>query len=457
MNDHPFIVFPSFSEATRISSLIADNLDEWFRNEGYDTWGLEENAANPLRLRQELRNYNMAVNGRKFFPLVNTWLHTSPQTDRPLMLVYVGHGQDGALIGNERWGFASEFGQLLSTRPGPLNLSVVNTLRDAIVVTIACDSLQELGPWLVERGIGAYTGCSTPIDVSLDDMDGDDVPDIVKMFSIIPQQLALGATVEDAVEAMKADARARYQACACGDEDYCNRLFKNIADNYGYVGNGRLQWTPQQDRDGLTKSIGQRNMLGDNDMPGSYKVGGYKTYSGVDVPLMNIYVKRYSSMKNNQFGVFYSYYDREEGRTVHEDANWYSTNEDANEGASQLAKQIEERNPPAWLISSLTPFGFEPKQPTEEELKRAYDLADKVSDLYMKKGWGYEEPIWAGGPSPYELRLYSYPEYIPKFEEILRESSQGKKNTEELASDEIEGPLGYWSFPVLNKLKGGGQ
>jgi len=216
----PVIAYSSWSYATLVTSISAQNLSEWAKKRGLSPIEMVGTSANRLRVKRVM-NY------------------VQKDLPKPALFVYMGHGYPDSLVGFE---------------PGIMNhrklRMVVKDINDdlfceSIVHTIACYSVRELGPSMIKKGAVAYFGSTVPMLVGDFEKDKAYLPDFVDVFTTIPKQLIAGATCSEAYK--------RYiDRCSYYIEQYENKpnlhnvdfyidAMKKNRDDYHMLGNGNAK------------------------------------------------------------------------------------------------------------------------------------------------------------------------------------------------------------------------
>ena len=212
----PIIICPSMSLATRMTWRAATHFAKWYQERGVE----------PITLN--------GIWARKM-----VFLRVLRSVEKPVFVVYFGHGFEDSLVGSEP---GARFGRRLVTTSGlrPINSRIITDLKDGIVVTLACLALNSLGPSLVEKGVGAFTGSRKPMRISRADVNNDGADDYIDLFTVIAKSLMLGSTVAQAILDFKT--LGRHYASLCDDrsecpKDYAESMLIN-AEYYGFVGDG---------------------------------------------------------------------------------------------------------------------------------------------------------------------------------------------------------------------------
>jgi len=216
---NPIIVLPTMSLATRLTRWSGVYLANYFMKRG---------------------NIPVVLNGvwARKWPLKFALQNTNPNH----MVCYFGHGYEDSLVGSE---FGARLGRrLVSTNSArPVDAQIMEYLQGAVLVTMACLALEELGADLVKHGLGAFLGSSRPMLISRADLNSDGLDDFVDCFTSPSIALAEGATVSEAVEAFKAKSLA--YAGLCNDRSKCPVDYKEAMEQnakfYGFAGDGSLK------------------------------------------------------------------------------------------------------------------------------------------------------------------------------------------------------------------------
>ena len=109
------------------------------------------------------------------------------QAARPIgtpMICYYGHGQPYALEGDRKLSAITPPQMWLVTKGWN-----DHWLKDTIVVSIACESMKELGPSAMNKGCIAYVGSREPMYVDVADINVNMINDFVETFNIVPKTI----------------------------------------------------------------------------------------------------------------------------------------------------------------------------------------------------------------------------------------------------------------------------
>ncbi len=175
----PLVIAPTHSAASRLLSAAAVHLYRYFAANGWHPHILLGFGARKMPLLWKLNS----MRGRR------------------VALFYYGHGTKDSLVGSELLSRERAKFRMISERADPVNRAIVRRLEGALVYTVACDSADDLGAYLVERGAGAFVGSTQPMWIVQDlDFDKDDIPDMTELLTLGPRHLAEGAGLEQAVE-----------------------------------------------------------------------------------------------------------------------------------------------------------------------------------------------------------------------------------------------------------------
>ena len=221
----PSIVAPTHSKETRWLATAAVHLHRWFLKHGFRS------------------NILLGFGARKA-PLM-TMLNSL--RGQPIALFYYGHGTKRTLIGSEFITRKMPPFHLLTMRRDPWNTRIIERLRGALIFTVACDSAEELGNYLVGKGIRAFVGSKEPMWITQNlDFDKDGTPDMTSLFTLAPRQLAQGMVLDQAVENYKNKAlsmRSNY-VFNTRHPEVGELMDKNIR-TYGVIGDQGWTWYEQ--------------------------------------------------------------------------------------------------------------------------------------------------------------------------------------------------------------------
>lgn len=167
---------------------------------------------------------------------------------RPIALFYYGHGTKRTLIGSEFITRKMPPFHMLNKRSDPWNNKIIERLKGGLIFTVACDSADDLGNYLVSRGIRAFVGSREPMWITQNlDFDQDGTPDMTGLFTLAPKQLAQGVALDQAVENYKNKAlemRANYVFNTRYPE--VGALMDKNIRNYGVIGDQGWMWDDKQ-------------------------------------------------------------------------------------------------------------------------------------------------------------------------------------------------------------------
>ena len=222
----PLIVAPTHSKETRLLATAAVTLHRWFLSKGFKS------------------NILLGFGARKV-PLL-TMLNSL--RGQPIAMFYYGHGTKQTLLGSELVTRKMPPFHMLTKRQDPWNTKIIERLKGALIFTVACDSAGDLGNYLVSRGIRAFVGSREPMWITQNlDFDRDGTPDMTKLFTLAPMQLAQGITLDQAVENYK-NAALSMRANYVFNTRYPGvgaLMDKNIR-SYGVTGDQGWTWYDQQ-------------------------------------------------------------------------------------------------------------------------------------------------------------------------------------------------------------------
>jgi len=180
MRATPLIVAPSHSKETRLLAPAAVNLYRFFISNG-------------------IRAHLIAGTGARRLPLL---VKLKALRNHRIAMFYYGHGTKKTLIGDELVNRKTPQFHLVTKDLGNrINRKVIEGLQGAMIYTVACDSADDLGEFLVGNGVRAFVGSTMPMFITQDfDWDRNRVPDITDVMTLGPRRLYGGATLEQAVE-----------------------------------------------------------------------------------------------------------------------------------------------------------------------------------------------------------------------------------------------------------------
>ena len=158
-----------------------------------------------------------------------------------LAVFYYGHGTKQTIIGDEFMNRPIPRAHLVTKDlDKPANRKTVELLRGCLFFTVACDSADDLGYWLVDNGVEAFVGSTQPMWITQDfDWDGNGVADITDVMTLAPRRLLEGASLDQAVEDFRGRALEmmnNYQF-EVGASDLSEMMDFNVRD-YKVIGNG---------------------------------------------------------------------------------------------------------------------------------------------------------------------------------------------------------------------------
>jgi len=180
MRAAPLIIAPSHTRETRILAPAAVNLYRFFLSNG-------------------VRAHLIAGTGARRLPLL---VKLRALREQRIAVFYYGHGTKKTLIGDELGIRKTPNFHLVTENLGNrINRRIIEGLQGSLVYTIACDSADDLGEFLVANGVRAFVGSTVPMFITHDfDWDRNNVPDITDAMTVGPRRLYGGATLEQAVE-----------------------------------------------------------------------------------------------------------------------------------------------------------------------------------------------------------------------------------------------------------------
>lgn len=187
MRATPLILAPTHSIETRLLSTAAVALHLHFLRSGVPSFILLGFGARKFPLLSMLRN----LEGHR------------------IALFYYGHGTKKTLIGSEFLNRPFKRTHLITEElDDRWNASILAHLKDSLVFTVACDSADDLGAFLVNNGVRAFVGSTKPLYIVHNlDFNHDRVPDMTDIFTTAPRRLLEGASVDQAVEDFRTRAR----------------------------------------------------------------------------------------------------------------------------------------------------------------------------------------------------------------------------------------------------------
>jgi len=224
----PLIISPTHSKETRLLATSAVNLHKWFQGAGVRSHILLGFGARKVPLIAKLN----ALRGQR------------------LAVFYYGHGTATTLIGSEFINRPRRKMHLITMNErDPLNRRIISMLQGALIYTIACDSAETLGTWLVEHGIGAFVGSTKPMWITQDlDFNKDGVPDMTSILTLGPRRLYEGHSLAQSVEdyrtyamSLASDYRFKFKF-----PELTGVMDDNI-NFYRVIGDGRWSWDEPKD------------------------------------------------------------------------------------------------------------------------------------------------------------------------------------------------------------------
>lgn len=226
MERMPIIIAPKYTRATFMTAMAADHLYEWMRQKGFS----------PIKIS--------GFRTRK--PVIRKELKLAEYQPKPLLICYFGHGLADAWIGMED--MRARFLKRTLIKIG-INDSWLD--KDAIIYTISCFTLKELGPQLIKGGhVRTYFGSSekmlvNPIDNNIEPKT---VPDFVDIFTIGQKYIASGRSCGEALSAY-------YQRC---DEIIQNYEKSGLLDKSKQLRNAYAGIKMNRDFFGAVGDLGSR-------------------------------------------------------------------------------------------------------------------------------------------------------------------------------------------------------
>lgn len=173
----PIIIAPKYTRATFITSLASDHLYNWMRKNNYT----------PIKIS--------GFRTRK--PIIRKELFMANMQPKPLLICYFGHGLDDSWIGIE-----DVRARFFKRRLIKLGINEDWLDKDAIIHTISCYTMNELGPELVKGKVRAYFGSTEKMLVNPIDnfIEPKTIPDFIDIFTIGQKFLCSGATTGEAFQ-----------------------------------------------------------------------------------------------------------------------------------------------------------------------------------------------------------------------------------------------------------------
>ena len=219
MRASPLIIAPTHSKETRLLSSAAVNLHRYFISKGVESSILLGFGARKAPFLVRLR-----IMERK-----------------RLAIFYYGHGTKETIIGDEFINRQMPRSHLVTkSLENPANRKVIELLRDSLFFTVACDSAEDLGSWLVDNGVRAFVGSTQPMWITQDvDWDKNGVADITDVMTLAPRRLLEGVSLDQAVEDFRGRALEMMNTYQfeVGDPDLSKMMDLNVRD-YRVIGDG---------------------------------------------------------------------------------------------------------------------------------------------------------------------------------------------------------------------------
>lgn len=237
MPKRPLIVAANRSPATRISFKTALHLNNWFRERGVEPICLFGPKARRNFLGRALKQLKA-------------------NEEPPHLVIFISHGEDNLIVGQETGilRVVKTFPRLALVAQGQND----HWFKDCIVVALCCDTLEELGPSVIENGAVAYLGSNRKMLVDLTDLDSSESLDVVDVFSESVKCLAEGNSVRVATQEHKEE--AKYFLDLCINQGFCEARGLGGEYIYGmnmnsrffdYIGDGNATWAnvvPEESR-----------------------------------------------------------------------------------------------------------------------------------------------------------------------------------------------------------------
>ena len=215
----PLIIAPTHSRETRLLSSAAVNLHRYFLSRGVKSSIL------------------LGFGARKAPFLVRLRL----MERKRLAVFYYGHGTKTTIIGDEFINRPMPRSHLVTKNVNnPASRKILELLKDSLFFTVACESADDLGAWLVENGVTAFVGSSQPMWITSDmDWDGNGVADITDVMTLAPRRLLEGVSLDQAVEDFRCRALEMLNNYhfEVGDSELSKMMDFNVRD-YKVIGNG---------------------------------------------------------------------------------------------------------------------------------------------------------------------------------------------------------------------------
>ncbi len=224
----PLIIAPTHSKETRLLSTSAVNLYNYFRLAGARPYILLGFGARRIPLLSMLRSFK----GYR------------------LAIFYYGHGTPKTLIGSELITRPMrQFHLLTENLTDPMNKRIVRLLKGSIIYTVACDSAEDLGEWLVEHGVRAFVGSTKPMWITQDlDFNRDHVPDMTTILTLGPRRLLEGYPLSQAVEDYRSIATMMANDYSFkSDFPELTEILDQNVKYYNVIGDGEWRWNDSED------------------------------------------------------------------------------------------------------------------------------------------------------------------------------------------------------------------
>lgn len=197
----PIIITPASTYETFLTSMSGINLS------GHSI----VNGHPPIVLANE-----MAVQPTFFATLSVAKLMGTP------LICYFGHGQTYALEGDRK---------ISAIAPVPMWLISKNWndswLKDTIVVSIACNSIIELGQSAIEKGCLAYLGSTKNLYIDVADFNNNRINDFVETFTAIPKYILSNYQKSNSMRDVLSNSLEYYRSIV---DNFINLYSKNNID-----------------------------------------------------------------------------------------------------------------------------------------------------------------------------------------------------------------------------------
>ena len=201
--------------------MSAQYLAEWLKKRDIPVVEMSGMGANRIRLRRVMD-------------------YVQQDTEPPHLFVYMGHGFKKSLVG-------FEIGALAFPKTHLVQKDVNDDqFKNTIFVSMACWSMNELGPSIVNKGALTYFGSIKPMMVGFGEDDRMYLNDFINVLTVIPRKLAQGSTTDEAFKS--------YQQLCKGYMDLysqhpelknIDKYYEAMEDNlkyYEYIGRGDVRW-----------------------------------------------------------------------------------------------------------------------------------------------------------------------------------------------------------------------